>query len=1295
MQFRRGSKRFPSGTRLVINATIVAIVAMIATGLIVQASIGVPFSGGNASIGDEAPGLVGSSPNCASPTYTNAQQALLSQKQDWIAAAQASLLGNAASTLAFSGASGTRINAPLNITQPDGFAITLTSVDMPTAFGYGSGSAHPGNTDFSLTYLNGGSNCTLQDNAPKPASAEIGPLYYNQLSNLGGQNGVRMSFSSPVQGFGLFVGDLETNPAGTRAFMRLLDSGGALISEIPIEPSSLPCPSGTNNTTVGGLTPGCGNGTTRWVGVTSTVPIATAIVVVGDNAPLPNGKGTTEKLSLIGLTVLRPLSSSDIAIAKTAQMPVTAGTSFAYTLTYTNIGSTTAANIIITDTAPAGVQFNSVSGTGCMLSNNVITCTRSTLAPAASADVVIQAIASTTSQVTNTAYISATNDSNPSNNIAQVSLSPLPAPAINYCAAPVPSNTPNLVINEILYNELGSNGDEWVEFVSTAFIAGGTTFFVSDNDPPSSRMFQQVITIPTGGIPAGTYIVVHRLPGTDDIDASDGKLEFFNAGAVNSTGPTLASLTNGGDDITLYLGNSSAGSVVDYVAWGSGASVNGPGTGWSSPNAIATAIDLQSIASINNGFNTTSGNDWALSGNSDTIYSSTLGAPNTSLRACNISIGKTGPAKIMQGVPFSYVLTISNTTGVTTTGVVITDAQPSGIVFERIENDLNRCNLDFGILTCGIGTLLPNASTVVTIYATATGSGVITNVAQTNALSDTFSADNQFSHTLTVTRPASLGNFVYLDVNQDGAQQSGETTGLTGVPITLTHPNGAISTTSTLDGDYVFGNLPAGTYTVTVGTASGYFRTSVISYVVTLAAGQAYTEADFGFYYNPAEVMVSKSASRSPLTIGDTFSYTIQISNTSGSLAQGVVLTDDAPTGISFISIEGNSACTLFNGSIACNFGDLAATDLQEVVVNARADAIGTITNTAIVTANNDTLAANNIALAPVVVQALPTATPTPVPSTNTPTPLPPTNTPTQTSTPTPTATPRSPDNGPYQPPTPIGPPPNTGPDVLTEFGEIDLAIESFVSTENVEVCDLITMTVPVTVIGPRDVASVIISDTLAPGLEFVSATWEKTSPQGSGTCDFDPLTRIVRCHVGALNSGHRATLHLVARAINPGSYENRATAIGDPRFWDPPHNNQATSPSFAIVAANLVTLQNYTSTITYTPQNVNAWLHWHTLREHRLSHYEIYRLPVNANTPPNQPEMLTLAEKVDALRKESTCNQDTENHPRDWTERAPLPAGHYRYWVVAVGCCRQRQMVFELTLFVSGRMFIPLIRVP
>ncbi len=1303
MQFRRDSKQLLCNTLLLIIATVVSVVAMIATNLIVQAGTGFPFIGGNASIGDEAFGQTGSSPNCASPTYTNAQLVLLAQQQDWIAAAQTSLPSNVASPLIFSGASATRINAPLTLTQPDGFSITFTSVDMPTAFGYGSGSAHTGNNDFSATYLHSGSNCTLQDNAPKPSSADIGQLYYNQLSSLGGQNGVRMNFSSPVQGFGVFVGDLETNPAGTRAFMRLLDNNGGLISEVPIEPSSLPCPSGASNTAVGGLTPGCGNGTTRWVGITSTIPIATAIIVVGDNAI--GGKGTTEKLGLIGPTVLRPLSSSDVAIAKTAQTPITVGTSFAYTLTYTNLSSNAAANIIITDTAPAGVQFSSVSGTGCTLSNNIITCTQSTLAPAASANVVIQAIASTSSLVTNTAYISATNDNSLGNNFAQVSLTPLPAPAINYCAAPVPSNTSVLSINEIMYRQAVTNGDEWVELVSTAFIAGGANFLVTDNE--SSGAFQKVITIPVGGIPAGTYIVIHRIAGTDDTDPSDNKLEFFAAGGGS------AALNDTGDNLTLYSGSNISGSVIDYVAWGTGAAVNGPGTGWGAPNASASASLGQSIASINNGFDTTSGNDWALAGNSGTIGPSTPGTANTTLRACNISIGKTGPSNIMQGAPFSYVVTISNTTGVTTTNVVLTDAQPSGIVFQRIENDLNRCNLDQGLVTCGIGTLLPNASTVITIYATAIGSGVITNVAQTNALSDTFSADNQFSHTLTVTLPASIGNFVFLDVSQDGGQQSSETTGLTGVPITLTYPNSNISTTTTLDGDYIFGNLPAGTYTITVGAANGYFCTTVISYVVTLTAGQVYSNADFGFYYNPSEVTVNKLVSRSPLTIGDIFSYTIQVSNTSGELAQGVVMTDDAPVGITFTSIEANPACTLFGSSVTCNFGDLAAVGVQQVVVNARADTVGTIANTAVVTANNDVNSTNNSALAPVVVQAVSTATPTKTATqtptntatqtpTNTATQTPtntatqtPTNTATQTPTNTATQTPtkRPPDNGPYQPPTPIGTPPNTGPDVLTEFGEIDLAIESFVSTENVEICDPITMTVPVTVVGPRDVASVIISDTLAPGLEFVSATWQKTSPEGNGACSFDPLTRIVLCNVGALNSGHRAILHLVARAIAPGNYENRAVAIGDPRFWDPPHNNWATSPSFAVVAANLVTLQSYTGTISNTNQSTNPWLQWNTSHEHRLSHYEIYRLPVNANTPPDQPEMLTLAKKVDTLGNELTCNQDNEIRSRDWHEPDILAVGYYRYWVVAVGCCQQRQEVFEITVFVQGKIFIPIIR--
>ena len=80
--------------------------------------------------------------------------------------------------------------------------------------------------------------------------------------------------------------------------------------------------------------------------------------------------------------------------------------------------------------------------------------------------------------------------------------------------------------------------------------------------------------------PSGVYVVIHRLSGVNDLDASDGVLQLFGAS------PSASRLNNTGDNMTLYRGINTTGAVLDYVAYGSGVVVNGPGTGWSAPEWI-------------------------------------------------------------------------------------------------------------------------------------------------------------------------------------------------------------------------------------------------------------------------------------------------------------------------------------------------------------------------------------------------------------------------------------------------------------------------------------------------------------------------------------------------------------------------------------------------------------------------------------------------------------------------------------------------------------------------------------
>ena len=101
---------------------------------------------------------------------------------------------------------------------------------------------------------------------------------------------------------------------------------------------------------------------------------------------------------------------------------------------------------------------------------------------------------------------------------------------------------------------------------------------------------------------------------------------------------------------------------------------------------------------------------------------------------------------------------------------------------------------------------------------------------------------------------ASLGDFVWNDLNANGIQDAGEP-GIPGVPIMLSN---GMTTTTDANGAYAFMSLPAGIYTVTVGTPAGFAPSPTGAGTpstdnngsgtsVTLATSADNT-IDFGFY---------------------------------------------------------------------------------------------------------------------------------------------------------------------------------------------------------------------------------------------------------------------------------------------------------------------------------------------------------------------------------------------------------------------------------------------------------------
>lgn len=169
--------------------------------------------------------------------------------------------------------------------------------------------------------------------------------------------------------------------------------------------------------------------------------------------------------------------------------------------------------------------------------------------------------------------------------------------------------------------------------------------------------------------------------------------------------------------------------------------------------------------------------------------------------------------------------------------------------------------------------------------------------------------------------PAGLSGFVYVDANKNGVKDAGET-GISGVTITLTGADdvGPVNVTALTDstGFYRFQNLRPGNYTITetqpasyndgqdsIGTQGGTAGNDALSNIL-LAAGVLGANNNFGETVPEiADLSIVKTAGAPVVTVGQTLTYTLTVTNLGQFTAKNVVVTDNLPVDAGFVSGAG------------------------------------------------------------------------------------------------------------------------------------------------------------------------------------------------------------------------------------------------------------------------------------------------------------------------------------------------------------------------------------------------------
>ncbi len=675
--------------------------------------------------------------------------------------------------------------------------------------------------------------------------------------------------------------------------------------------------------------------------------------------------------SLITVTVANP--SADLSLsASAAPQPVGVNSNLVYSIIVTNLGPSAATGVVVSNQLPVGVNFVSATG-GATPSGGVLLLNLGSLAEGAvtNAQVIVQPTSA--GNLTNLFQVFA-NETDPvlTNNSTTLVSMVTNAPAngadlsLSASAAPEPVGEGSNLVYSLTVSNAGPAAATGV-VVNNQLPVGVTFVSATGGGTPSDGILLVNLGSLANGAVTNAQVIVQP--------PSAGQLTNLFQVFANETDPVLtnnsamvvSTVTNAPAvaqaDLSLGGTNSAVATYTDNLIYNLSVTNLGPdaATGVVISNQIPAGIGF---VSATDGATPTNGilllNLGGLAAGAVTNVTINLTPTNYPLgfftNVFQVSANETDPIS-------------SNNSAAFITQIRLPTTEFSSSSAEYDTNQTTTVSQQLTNYSTELIAKLPNGTVVYDQTFTAaysdpsvqlaisTAAGALTNA---GAAAYTGPAQTGFSQTTnqtSATVPISTNITVIVGTKQWVG------------PVTFPAGNFGIVTGYTFDPVATNYAIPTGgnpgSFTLTAGQTD--FDTMVLSIIdILLTATNTISYTNSSVYtmtgvVAQADLQLSASAAPEPVVVGSNLVYSITISNAGPDAANGVVISNQLPAGVGFVSATGGVTPT--NGLLLLNLGSIASGATNAVQVILRPTSAGDLTNLFQVFADEtDPMPSNNVA---------------------------------------------------------------------------------------------------------------------------------------------------------------------------------------------------------------------------------------------------------------------------------------------------------------------------------------------